>query len=247
MALLRREGVEAPAHVGVEPDGALVGHAEAEELQADLGLELALRGPRQHGVPESRQSPFLGPVRRVRVELELDLGVGVGEVVGVELQEQTTCDVRPPGKIPFVHERSPHVEEDRPDLRPVRGHHRTLRGESTLRLTAEPVRLRGERMAALGRAASADPRVGREDDPPNRPLPRRRRGGRRRTWLGARRCDQATLTLTMSEWRSRIARATLRFLPAFPIARAFQAGSTVTVAWRPFPFGERSTRFGEYQ
>src|SRR5208282_3469841 len=58
---------------------------------------------------------------------------------------------------------------------------------------------------------------------------------------------QATLTLTMSEWRRRIARATFRFLPAFPIARAFQAGSTVTVTWRPFPFGARSTRFGEYQ
>jgi hypothetical protein len=51
----------------------------------------------------------------------------------------------------------------------------------------------------------------------------------------------------MSEWRSRIARATFKFFPAFPMARAFHAGSTVTVACRPFPYGVRSTRFGEYQ
>ncbi len=29
------------------------------------------------------------------------------------------------------------------------------------------------------------------------------------------------------------------------MARAFHAGSTVTVAWRPLPLGAKSTRFGE--
>ncbi len=45
----------------------------------------------------------------------------------------------------------------------------------------------------------------------------------------------------MSEWRIRTARAILRFFPALPMARAFQAGSTVTVTWRPFPLGWNST------
>ncbi len=55
----------------------------------------------------------------------------------------------------------------------------------------------------------------------------------------------ATLTDTMSVWRRRTARAILRFRPALPIARAFQAGSTLTVACRPLPFGVNSTLIGE--
>ena len=54
----------------------------------------------------------------------------------------------------------------------------------------------------------------------------------------------ATLTLSRSVWRTRIARAIFRLRACFPIARAFHAGSTVTVTWRARPFMRMSTSLG---